>query len=59
MIEKILGELYRGEIASEHAVEKLCQKASEEALAEFIVNAFNRGWVTPFNVGLNEKGRKI
>jgi hypothetical protein len=32
---------------------------SKEALAEFIVDAFNRGWISSGNLGIDDDGNVI
>ena len=53
------GSLYRGDISPDYAVIEMCAGQSKEKLAEFLVDAFNRGWITPFNLGLNEDGERV
>ena len=54
-IRDIIGAYYRKEITLEQAEAKLGQ-LGELTLAEFIMDAFNRGWITQFNVGLDGNG---
>lgn len=51
----ILGAMYREEITEEEAQEHL-KNLGEDALAEFIIDAFDRNWITNFNLGLDEDG---
>jgi hypothetical protein len=55
-IRDVIGRLYRGEIDSERAAVEIADVESVESLAEFIVDAHRRGWITNFNLGLNEDG---
>ena len=52
-IRHVLSRLYDSEIENDQAIGELTEMLSPEALAEFIVDAFNRGWITPFNLGFN------
>jgi len=55
-IIKILSEIYKGKLDANKAVEEMMIYSSPEQMAEFIVDAFNRGWITPFNIGLSDTG---
>ncbi|MFA5352692.1 MAG: hypothetical protein WC291_00525 [Thermodesulfovibrionales bacterium] len=58
-IKTILGQQFRGEISKEGAVKLLTKKCTNEELADYIVEAKNRGWISNFNVGLDEDGYPI
>lgn len=51
----ILGAYYREEITEAQAEVKLAALGSG-TLAEFVRDAFDRGWISKFNIGLNEDG---
>ena len=53
-----LGAMLRSDITSEQAVAQLAELPSE-ALADFIVDAFNRAWFSHFNLGLDDNGHPI
>lgn len=57
-VQQAVGELYRSEITREQA-EALVAQCSAESLAEFIIDAHQRGWVSNFNLGLNDDGEKM
>jgi hypothetical protein len=57
LVRHILGALYRGEMDGEHAVAELENHPRESA--EWIVDAFNRQWVSNWNLGLNEEGEEL
>lgn len=42
---------------SEKTASELAQKLSAQQLADFVVDAFNRGWITPENLGFDEEGQ--
>ena len=54
-IVSILARLYKGKITNYEAEIEMA-RISQKDLAEFIVDAKNRGWITNFNLGLNEEG---
>ncbi|WP_224962595.1 hypothetical protein [Geomonas subterranea] len=58
-IKEILAAQYRGEINQEEAVRQLTVACTHEELAEFIVAAKNRGWISNFNLGLDEDGHQM
>lgn len=58
MITGTLAAVFRSEIESEEAIKVLSTLPVEE-LAEFIVDAFNRGWISNFNIGLNDEGHPV
>lgn len=55
-IQQILSSLFKSEITSEQAASELQAHCSPEEVAEYLIDAFNRGWITPFNVGLDSDG---
>lgn len=50
---------YRQNGITEDIATWLLSKVDKEVLVDFIVDAFNRGWITNFNLGLNEDGEII
>lgn len=57
-IKEIFSALHKGEIDAEEAKERLMRLPSYD-LADYLVESFNMGWITPFNVGLDEDGNII
>lgn len=51
--------IYRGHQDGEQAVAKLALYHSPQELAKYIVEAFNRGWITRANLGIDEDGNLI
>ena len=51
-VSAAITQLYNGEATNEETVQKLMDSMSKEELAEFIVDAFNRGWISKWNLGL-------
>lgn len=58
-IRRVVGEMYAGEIDADTAERKIAGVVRKESLAEFILDAFNRGWITRGNLGLDEDGKII
>lgn len=58
-IQSIMAAMYRGEITSEEAAAKLAKAMTVEQLAEAYIDAFNRGWISRFNLGIDEDGKVI
>lgn len=56
-IRGILAAQYRGEINQDEAERQIVVACSPPEMAEFIVEAKNRGWVSNFNLGLDENGK--
>lgn len=53
-IKLIIQQMYNGKISSEEAAILIAHKLTSQQLTEFIVDAFNRGWITKFNLGIEE-----
>jgi len=53
VIQGVLQRYYNGEIEDQEAIHEMAKLPPEE-LAEFILDAFNSGWITPFNMGFND-----
>lgn len=53
-ITQIIQEYYDGQINTDQAVETMIDDVPAENMAEFIMDAFNRNWITPFNLGIKE-----
>ena len=58
-ITAILAAQYRAEITKEQAERRLAQECTCAELAEFIVEAKNRGWISNWNLGLNDEGNRV
>lgn len=58
-IQTIISAMYQRQTSSKQAVKKLQRTCSKEELADFIVDAFNRGWISKFNLGLDDEGKII
>lgn len=60
-VQQVFADLYNdcSSRATATAVTKLQKIMSKEEMAEMLVDAFNRGWITNFNLGLNQDGEPI
>jgi hypothetical protein len=58
-LQRIISLMYREKISIDQAQWWLKKKLKKKEMAEFIVDAFNRGWISKFNLGLNEDGEII
>ena len=56
IIRTIIAKQYKGEIPMNEAYKELANSVTREQLAEFVVDSFNRGWITRFNLGIDEDG---
>jgi hypothetical protein len=59
IIKTELSKLYKGEQSTIETENNIKHKVKKEMLAEFIVDAFERGWITRFNLGLDDDGNII
>ena len=57
-IRTILAALYREDISTDEAEVRLGQLGTE-AVSEFVVDAFGRGWISRCNLGLDEDGNLL
>ena len=51
-----MGKNYRNEIDFEETIKILARDRSKHELAYFIVDAKKRGWISNFNLGLDDEG---
>jgi len=58
-MREILSDLAKNRVSNEGAKKRLQKAYSKAELAEFIVDAYQRDWITNFNIGLNEDGNII
>lgn len=58
-IRRVIGEMSVGEIDSDTAERMIAGVVRKASLAEFILDAFNRGWITRGNLGLDGDGKII
>ena len=58
-MREILSDLATNKVSNERAEKRLVNEYSKAELAQFIVDAFQKDWITNFNMGLNEDGNII
>ena len=58
-MREILSDLATNKVRNERAEKRLVNEYSKAELAQFIVDAFQKDWITNFNMGLNEDGNII
>lgn len=58
-IRDALSSMSKGDASSDQAENLIARNVAPKDMAEFIVDAFNRGWISRFNMGLNEDGDPI
>lgn len=58
-VKQAIAGMYRTDYSRDETVRKLMRNVSKEALADFIVDAFNRGWISRFNLGIDDDGNVI
>jgi hypothetical protein len=58
-IAETISKMYRQNIYPVAATKILAKKCTKEELARFIIDAFNRGWISRFNLGIDEDGNII
>lgn len=59
IIKEACSKLYLSQINSDEAEKLLLDGMTAEQMAEFIVDAINRGWISRFNLGIDDKGNVI
>lgn len=59
IIKSELAKLYNAAQSSEETEKQLATQLTSAELAEFIVMAFNRGWITNWNLGLDDAGQDL
>jgi hypothetical protein len=52
-IIEIIKDYYEGNVELDDAAFNLMDEVPAEQLADFIMDAFARGWITPFNLGIS------
>lgn len=58
VIQEVKAGMHRNEISDQEAYQAL-MAADKCTLADFIVTAFDKGWVTNYNLGLNHEGKPL
>lgn len=58
-VQTTISQMYQETITSDAAEKRLANALTKEQMAEFIVEAFNRGWISKGNLGLDDEGAVI
>jgi len=58
-IREILAKVRKGELSNEEASNMLVAEVSNQDMADFIIDAFSREWITRFNLGIDDDGNLI
>lgn len=58
VIQEVKAGMHRNELEHSEAYQALMNTGKEE-LADFIITAFDKGWVTNYNLGLNHEGKPL
>ncbi len=59
IITEEIATFYRQDQTEDEAVSNLVRRLSTKDMAGFIVEAFNRGWITRRNLGIDDEGNII
>lgn len=59
VVAAAIAAMYRGEIDAEKAARDIAGQLSASDLAEYLVDAFSRTWISRFNLGIDEDGNVI
>lgn len=55
-LKSVFQDLYMERISEEQAAKRIQHVCSMEFVSAYLANAFSRGWITRFNVGISEAG---
>lgn len=58
-LKQILSDLAKNKVSNEGAQNRIAKLLTRQELGEYLVDAFQRDWITNFNVGLSEDGDVI
>ena len=58
-IRNAIATMYRGDCGELEAANDIHRCVAKRALVAFLLDAFNRGWISPFNLGIADDGRVI
>lgn len=58
-IQTAIAKMYRAEADPEQTAVTIAGLVCKESLAEFVVDAFNRGWISNSNLGIDDDGKVI
>lgn len=58
-IRNAIASMYRGDSSEQEAANDIQRRVAKRALVAFLLDAFNRGWISTFNLGIADDGRVI
>ncbi len=58
-IRSAIASMYRGDSEEQEAANDIQRRVAKRALVAFLLDAFNRGWISTFNLGIADDGRVI
>lgn len=58
-IRNAIAAMYRGDSGEQEAANDIQRRVAKRALVAFLLDAFNRGWISTFNLGIADDGRVI
>ena len=58
-IRNAIAGMYRGDSGEQKAANDIQRRVAKRALVAFLFDAFNRGWISTFNLGIADDGRVI
>jgi hypothetical protein len=58
-IRNAIAAMYRGDTGELEAANGILRSVAKRSLVAFVLDAFNRGWISPFNLGIADDGRMI
>lgn len=59
VIRRTLAGVYNSDVDNDTAARMIAGLVTKDSLCEFIVDAFNRGWITRENLGIDDDGNLI
>jgi len=58
-IRSAIAAMYRGDSGEQKAANDIQRRVAKRALVAFLLDAFNRGWISAFNLGIADDGQVI
>ena len=58
-IRSAIASMLRGDSGEQKAANDIQRRVAKRALVAFLLDAFNRGWISTFNLGIADDGRVI
>jgi hypothetical protein len=58
-IRNAIAGMYRGDSGEQEAANDIQRRVAKRVVVAFLVDAFIRGWISTFNLGIADDGRVI